>query len=589
MDGQIENLRMRKQLLALCGLLLFLPNWMQAKPIDQTINDFVQPITDFVAAIVFVAFRFSVGGQSVEVPIVLVILIGGGLYFTLHFRFPNVRYFFTSFSIIRGKYNEPNEVGEVTHFQAFTAALSGTVGLGNIAMVAVAIAIGGPGATFWMIIAGLLGMTLKFVECTLGVKYREVTDAGIVYGGPMFYLSKGFANMRMLIAGKEYHFGRIGKTLAVLFSISCVLGSLGGGNMVQINQSFKQLNETVALDVHAGEGETLLGKEVFPKENTSEAYEVAALGAAGGGAAGAVTLQHVASGEKVYLSTLELESGYVTKPLNHLGWAVGIVFAVLVGVVIIGGIRSIARVTDKLVPFMCGIYVLAGLFVIAVNIQEVPEAIGKIVRMAFGYKQIAGGMVGVLIVGFRRAAFSNEAGVGSASIAHSAVKTNYPASEGLVALLGPFIDTVLICTMTALVIVISGKYEGASLNDGIATTSSAFSTVIDWFPQLLLLAVILFAFSTMISWSYYGMQAWAYLFGRSKATDLLYKGIFCALVVVGATTDLKPLMDFSDACAFLMLFPNMVGLIFLAPVVRHELKVYLAHIRKVGSLAKEQV
>jgi alanine or glycine:cation symporter, AGCS family len=451
--------------------------------------------------------------------------------------------------------------------------------LGNIAGVAVAVAVGGPGATFWIIFAGLMGMTLKFVECTLGVKYREIDDAGIVYGGPMYYLSKGFANMRMDIGGKESHFTRIGKVLAVVFAVSCVLGSLGGGNMLQINQSFKQFNDITAKEIVLADVGTLVGSEVFPRAKQTQKYVLTSL------AGDQATLTEETSGEVSTVSTAALATSYVTKPFDNYGWAVGLLMAGMVGVVIIGGIKSIARVTDKLVPLMCGLYVIAGLFVIIVNIQHLPDALWTILTSAFGYKQLGGGMLGVLIIGFKRAAFSNEAGIGSASIAHSAVKTNYPASEGLVSLLEPFIDTVVICTMTALVIVISGKYVGAGLEDGISTTSNAFATVIVWFPYVLFVAVVMFAFSTMISWSYYGMQAWAYLFGRSKTAEYIYKGTFCMMVVVGAAMDLKPVMAFSDTSIFMMLFPNIIGLIFLAPVVRHELAVYLSKIKEMKAAA----
>ena len=483
-----------------------------APPFDQRIDHGFAPITNFISSIIFVAFEFPGG---ISIPIVLVILVFGALFFTVYFKFVNFRKFPLAIDIVRGKYTDPNDPGEVSHFQALTAALSGTVGLGNIAIVAIAVSMGGPGATFWMILAGLLGMSSKFVECTLGVKYREVAEDGTVYGGPMYYLSKGFASMKMVIQGREHNFGKIGKVLAAIFAVAAIGGSFGGGNMFQANQTFQQL---ASMDFMKG---------TFVGEN---------------------------------------------------GWFFGLLMAILVGIVIIGGIRSIAKVTDKIVPFMCGMYVLAALVVLGANFTAIPTAIAAIIGGAFAPTAIAGGVVGVMIQGFQRAAFSNEAGIGSASIAHSAVKTNNPASEGLVALLEPFIDTVVVCTMTALVIVITGMYT-QNTGDGIALTSAAFSQTIPWFPYVLVIAVMLFAFSTMVTWSYYGMQAWAYLFGRSKAMEYTYKGLFCLMVVVGAASSLNSVINFSNAMIFLMLFPNMIGLIFLTPVVKAELNQYIGKIK----------
>lgn len=448
-------------------------------------------------------YRFQV--TQIKLPFVLVWLILGAVVFTLYFGFVNIRRFPLSLAIVRGKYSDPNESGEVSHFQALTAALSATVGLGNIAGVAIAISLGGPGATFWMIVAGLIGMSSKFVECTLGVKYRKIDERGVVHGGPMYYLSEGLKRKGM---------GALGKVLAVFFAIMCIGGSFGGGNMFQVNQAFKQFSDVIP-------------------------------------AAG---------------------------PLNQ-GWVFGIMMAILVAMVIIGGIRSIARVTEKIVPIMVVIYVLAALIIIIGHITDVPQSIGLIFSGAFSANAVAGGFVGVLIQGFRRAAFSNEAGIGSSSIAHAAVKTNNPVSEGLVALLEPFIDTVVVCTMTAIVIIITGNYMDAEAADGIALTSAAFSDVISWFPYVLALAVMLFAFSTMISWSYYGLQSWKYLFGKGRAADISYKVVFCLFVVIGAAMDLDPVVGFSDAMIFAMSFPNILGMLFLMPVVKQELQDYLQKIR----------
>lgn len=466
-------------------------------------------ITEHATSRITRDYRFEL--EEISIPIVLIWLILGAIVFTIYFRFVNVRKFRLAVDIVRGKYSDPEESGEVSHFQALTAALSATVGLGNIAGVAIGISLGGPGATFWMIVAGLLGMSSKFVECTLGVRFRKIDERGVVLGGPMYYLSEGLKLKGM--AG-------FGKVLAVLFSIMCIGGSFGGGNMFQVNQAFQQFSNVIP-------------------------------------AAG---------------------------PLNQ-GWVFGVMMSILVALVIIGGIKSIARVTEKIVPIMVGVYVLAALIIIFGHASEVPHSFGLIFSGAFAPQAIAGGFVGVLIQGFRRAAFSNEAGIGSASIAHAAVKTNNPVSEGLVSLLEPFIDTVVVCTMTALVIIITGNYLNAEAADGIALTSAAFSDVITWFPYVLALAVMLFAFSTMISWSYYGLQSWKFLFGNTRTADISYKVVFCAFVIIGAAMDLDPVIGFSDAMIFAMSFPNVLGMIFLLPYVKEELNNYLTKIRT-GAIIK---
>ncbi len=474
--------------------------WAQDKTIDERINDIFQPITDVVVAVIFFPIA-NISGQ--DIPLVLIWLVAGAIFFTVYMKFINIRGFRLAIDVVRGKYTDPNDKGEVSHFQALTAALSGTVGLGNIAGVAIAISIGGPGATFWMIVAGLLGMSTKLVECTLGVKYRQMDATGKVYGGPMYYLSQGL---------KEKGHEGLGKVLAIFFAIMCIGGSFGGGNMFQVNQAFKQFSGTFGL-------------------------------------------------------------------LEGSGWVFGIMMATFVAVVIIGGIKSIANVTEKIVPFMVGIYVAAALVIIGVNFAELPVAIGKIFTLAFSNEAVAGGFIGVLIQGFRRAAFSNEAGVGSASIAHSAVKTNNPASEGLVALLEPFIDTVVVCTMTALVIIITDNYHDSTAADGVALTSNAFAGVISWFPFVLAIAVILFAFSTMITWSYYGLQAWTYLFGRSQTADITYKVLFCIFVVIGSAATLTAVTDFSDMMIFAMCFPNILGLFIMRKTVKKEIDEYIGKIK----------
>ena len=515
----------------------------EAAGLDKQINDAFTPIANWWDAFIFT--------PVFGVPFVLILLVFGALFFTLAFGFVNIRRFPLALQVVRGKYDDIEEggapvvtdnlnvvdgnivdtirvegvQGEVSHFQALATAVSGTVGLGNIAGVAVAIAVGGPGATFWMILCGLLGMSSKFVECTLGVKYRDIGPNGTVYGGPMYYLSKGF---------KELGLGAVGKVLAVVFAVMCVGGSFGGGNVFQANQATVQIT-------------TMTGWE--------------------GGAIKTV---------------------------------IGIVMAILVGIVIIGGIKRIARVTEKVVPIMAGIYILASLIIIFANISFLPSAVGQIFTGAFTPAAGVGGLIGALLVGFQRAAFSNEAGAGSASIAHAAVNTNYPASEGIVALLEPFIDTVVICTMTALVIIMFNQndlfvYDAANtagvtlkttgeLVGGVDLTSMAYDSVLPGFRYILTLAIILFAFSTMISWSYYGLQAWKYLFGRSSAADITYKILFLVFVVIGAAASLGAVIKFSDAMIFAMVFPNMLGLFFLFPKVKEELARYLEAIKGDGMM-----
>jgi len=525
---------MKKGLFALIALLMPVVTFAQDEMgLDQKIDQAFKPISDFISGIIF--FEVFEGA-----PFVIILLVCSALFFTLYFGFPNIRFFGKAINVVRGKYDhvdhtsagnnnlavdgdikdtiaDESKEGEVTHFQALATAVSGTVGNGNIAGVALAIALGGPGATFWMVVCGLLGMSSKFVECTLGVQYRDIGEDGTVYGGPMYYLSKGL---------KEKGFAMLGKITAVLFAVFCIGGSFGGGNAAQSNQA------------------TIVLKELMGWESTS---------------AGAI---------------------------------IGVTLAVLVGIIIIGGIKRIASVTEKIVPFMAVLYLAACLYIILSNFSLVDNAFALIFQEAFDPQAIGvGGVIGVLLVGFKRAAFSNEAGAGSASIAHSAVKTKYSASEGLVALLEPFIDTVVICTMTALVIIIynfGGNFdyggEGSVMIDRVAyegagITSKAFGQYIPYSNVFLTIAVVLFAVSTMISWSYYGLQSWKFLFGRGKTADLTYKLLFLGFVVIGAAASMDSIWGFSDAMIFAMVFPNMIGLFFLFPIVKKELARYLSAIK----------
>jgi len=441
-----------------------------------------------------------------NLPFIVVWLIFGAVAFTIFMRFINIRGFKHAIQLIQGKYDDPNTPGEVSHFQALTTALSATVGLGNIAGVAVAISIGGPGATFWMIVAGLLGMSSKFTECTLGVKYRKIDKRGVVSGGPMYYLKEGLRRKKMKW---------LGWVLSGLFAILVIGGSFGGGNMFQANQSFSQL------------------AYIFPGIS------------------------------------------------NHGAWY-GIALAILVGVVVIGGIKSIARVTDKIVPFMALLYVGASLVIIAMHLEYTDDALSLIWHGAFDPGAIKGGVIGVLIVGFQRAAFSNEAGVGSAAIAHSAVRTERPITEGLVALMEPFVDTVIICTMTALVLIFTGMDQNPLGLEGAQLTSKAFESVFSWFPYLLVIAIFLFAYSTMISWSYYGLKGFDYLFGglsqrlfgNRTVAKYVYFTIFLGFIVVGSSSNLGSVIGFSDMMILAMGVPNILGLLILAPEVKRDLDIY---------------
>ncbi|SMX43822.1 alanine/glycine:cation symporter family protein [Actibacterium lipolyticum] len=495
-----------KTLLAVPGLAAAMPAYAQeAMSLDDKVNEVFAKFTGPFVNLIFAPL------PGTSFPWIVLWLVVAASVFTIYFALVQVRFFGHAISLVKGDYSDPHDAGEVSHFQALATALSGTVGLGNIAGVAVAVGIGGPGATFWMILAGLLGMASKFTECTLGVKYRNEYPDGTVSGGPMYYISKGFAE-RGLPGGKP---------LAILFSIFCILGALGGGNMFQANQAHAQISGIVG---------------------------------------------------------------------DYPGWITGVIFALVVFAVIVGGIKSIANVTEKVVPFMGILYVGAALIILIVNYDKIGWAFGQIFTGAFTGLGIAGGFVGALIQGFKRAAFSNEAGVGSAAIAHSAVRTKEPITEGLVSLLEPLIDTVVICTMTALVITISGQLisdpatglyvlDGNSIatvdgNSGVSLTSAAFASGISWFPYVLAVAVVLFAFSTMISWSYYGLKAWTYLFGEGKTSELIFKVIFCIFVVIGAAASLGPVIDFSDAAIFAMAVVNITALYFLMSIVRKELQSY---------------
>jgi len=512
---------------------------VEEKHFSQRINDFFEPVVEKMALVLFWdpfealnirdPYLYDNKGNPIldeegnhkkqGIPIVVLWLILGAVYFTFKMRFINLRGFKHGIDLIKGKYDKPGDKGEVSHFQALTTALSATVGLGNIASVAIAISIGGPGATFWMIVAGLFGMSSKFVECTLGVKYRKIDKNGVVSGGPMYYLSKALAKRKLKV---------LGQILAVIFAILIMGCAFGGGNMFQANQAFSQL--------------------------------------------------------ALFVPYLEDKGAYF-----------GLFLAILVGIVIIGGIKSIGRVTGKIVPIMATLYILTALVIIIMNISEMGNVVKLIFEGAFNATAIKGGFIGVLVIGFQRASFSNEAGIGSASIAHSAVKTDEPISEGIVALLEPFIDTVVICSMTAFVIIFTGMHENNGGLEGSQLTSAAFGSVFSWFPYLLAISIFLFAFSTMISWSYYGLKGFDYLcggfferkFGNRIIGTRIFQFIFLGFAVIGASSSLSSVIDFSDMMILSMALPNILGLFILANEVKKDLKSYMSRVKS-GEIKKHK-
>lgn len=499
------------------------------KKIDAWFGKITKPFVDLIF------FKINIGGF--EAFAVIFWLAAAGVIITLAFRFVNLRSFALALRTVRGKYSSPSDPGEVTHFQALSAAVSGTVGLGNIAGVAIGIQNGGPGVAFWLFLSGFIGMSTKFAECTLGVKYREFDAAGRVHGGAMYYLRKGFAERGMKSAGL---------VLAGFFAVMCVLASFGGGNVFQVNQVAAQL-----VNITGGEQSFFADKQ----------------------------------------------------------WVFGTIMALMTALVIIGGIQGIAKVTDKMVPIMCVTYVVSCLVVLVVNSSEIIPALGRIITEAFEPRAaITGGLLSAFIWGMRRATFSNEAGIGSAPIAHAAVKTRRAASEGVVSMLEPFLDTVVICTMTALVLCVTMKFDGDTAayaihghsyvlgqvsgdgtKFGIEMTSLAFETVHVAFKYILFACVFLFAFSTLITWSYYGLQAWQYIFGKRDFAAWVYRVVFCLVIIVGSSASMANATDFSDAALFAMSIPNLIGVYFLLPVVRQEFASFLAFTKRVdaGELIEE--
>ncbi len=464
--------------------------------LDQRIELYFKPLSDYITNFVFGSFSF----YETQVPYIVIWLVFASIYFSFYFNFLNVFYFKRAVKVALGRYDKPDDPGEVTHFQSFTAAMSGTIGLGNIAGVAVAISIGGPGAMLWMILTAFFGMTLKFVEVSLGHKYRVIHSDGTVSGGAIRYLSDGLGELGYL---------KLGRFLAIFFAICCIGGSFGGGNMFQANQAFQQIVEATGSD---------------------------------------------------------------DSPLYDKGWLGGLIFAIFVGSIIIGGIKSIGKVTEKLVPLMGLIYVFSCLFIIISNINLLPETIGKVFSSAFNFEASVGGLLGSLIAGVKRAVFSNESGIGSAPIAYAAAKSNNHLNTGFMSLLSPVVDTIIVCSMTALVIIITGVYEDASGIQGVELTSRAFESVFSWFPSILAIAITLFAISTLITWSYYGLRCWTYLFGIGNFSKYSFKIIFLSFTVIGSSMNLESVINFSDSMIFAMSIPNIIGLYFLSSQLKNDIK-----------------
>lgn len=475
--------------------------------IDQRINEAFQPVADAVASVIFYAEPHT----GYDIKLILVWLAAASIFLTVYLGFINIRYFKHGIDVLRGKYDKKGADGQINRFQALATSLSGTVGLGNIAGVAVAVSAGGPGAVFWMALMGLFGMSAKFAEAALGVKYRHHPDPKnphIISGGPMYYLRAELEKRDQAL---------FGKFLAIVFCLCCIGGAIGAGNMFQANQAFQQV-----VNVTGGAEGTMADK----------------------------------------------------------GWVFGLVLAFLVGVVIIGGLKSIAAVASRIVPFMGGVYLIAGLVVILMNYQSIPAGFVTIFEMAFVPEAGFGAVIGALLIGVQRAAFSNEAGVGSAAIVHSTAKTDEPISQGFVGMLGPFIDTLVICMVTALVIVMTGAYQGSEGMEGVSLTSRAFESAIPWFPYVLAMTVCLFAYSTMIAWFYYGLKCLIYLTGPRPEVEMAYKLFYCLCLIVGSAAALDNIILFSDSMIFAMAIPNIIGLYLLAPELKQDLNKYLKSIDK---------
>lgn len=483
------------------------------KEIADTLDNYIDckfsAVADIVEPIVFYAPTVSFGGTEVGIPLILVWMALGSILFSIYFKFINFRFFKHAVDVVRGKFDSDLDEGEISSFQALTASLSGTVGLGNIAGVAIAISVGGAGAVFWMVIMGLLGMCSKFLEVSLGVKYRQESGGqdDEVFGGPMYYIKPAFEKIKM---------SKLGSFFAVFFALACIGGAVGGGNIFQANQAYQQ-----AVNVTGGEASFL----------------------------------------------------------QDYGWAFGLFLAFLTGIVTMGGVRAIGKVTARLIPFMVVLYIGAGLIVIGLNITELPNALVTIFEQAFSVEAGIGALIGTILQGVKRASFSNEAGLGSAAIIYAAARTGSHIQQGFASMLGPFIDTVVICLITALVIVLTGVYQDTDGLAGVEMTSKAFGSEITIFPYILAVSVFLFAYSTLITWSYYAEKAFAYLFGTKKSLLNGFRLFFLAFVVVGCSLKLGNVVRVSEALMFIMAIPNIIAMYLLAPEIKKDLEEYISKLK----------
>jgi len=490
-----------------------LPGWIES--VDGFFENYLVKPLD---AVLFFDFGTKLW-LGVSIPFVVVWLLFAGIFLTIRMGFINVRLFRHSIDLIRGRYDRKEDRGDVSHFQALASALSGTVGLGNIAGVSIAIGTGGPGATFWLIFFGLIGMTTKFAECALAVMYRTTDEKGNILGGPMVYLRKGLEAKGL---------GGLGKVLAFAFAILCIGGSFGGGNSYQVAQSLNAFQAEPAFEF-----------------------------------------------------------------LKTAPWIYGLLMVLAVGVVIIGGIKSIGNFAGIVVPFMCGAYLIMCLTIIGANYQRIPSAALEIVQGAFAPSALYGGFFGVLVIGAKRACFSNEAGAGSAAIAHSAAKTQEPVSEGIVALLEPFIDTVIVCTLTGLLIVITGVYKLPEVQQMAAANQGSMITVqavtqnpsLAWFKYVLYVAIFFFAYSTCVSWCYYGERCFVWLFGQKSS--LIYKFLFLGFTLLGSIVKPVNILEFSDMMILTMSIPNLLGVFILTNEIYKQLQIYIGKLKS-GEIAPER-
>ena len=485
-------------------MFLLMAQKANAMNIDAFMDKHIAPYSDFIASIIF--FPIDVFGS--KIPLIIFWILFAGIFFTIYFRGICIWGFKHALELVfKPSKNSDNEntngSGDVSSFQALATALSGTIGIGSIAGVAISISIGGAGAAFWIFLGALLGMSIKFIEATLAVKYRRFNEDGSVSGGPMHYIAHGLTRKKLRI---------LGQPLSVIYALLCIGGGITGGNMIQINQSTHQI-----LFITGGEHSFLYG----------------------------------------------------------CGWIFGLIVAILVGMVTMGGIKSIAKVTTVLVPTMCVMYIVSGLIVIAANFMNIPAALGLIFKEAFHPTSIAGGIFGVIIIGLRRSVQSNEAGTGAAAIVYAAAKTKEPVSQGFVALLETFLTGVL-CLFTSFAIIFSGVLENTTIGEisGIELASNAFQSVIPFFPYILSLIAIMFALSTLISWAYYGQKAWTFLFGEGKKRAITFNLIYCVFVVVGSVLNVKSVIEITDAMMIAMCIPNVIVLYILCPEIKRDLIEY---------------